>query len=144
MLLNEAFNAGKKIKKVLSSRENTIKLVCDRLRNVRSDKHKLSYEYLDICLEYGIFNDNKFIIQMLNSTFSSEDVTASLILGILNEDTEFITFSKATKLYNLNSSTLRNRRKRGGFKEYEIEKRGRDWWVSKKALERIYGICKEL
>lgn len=139
MLIEQAYKAGKKIKKAILDKKGDINLAAYKIKESKLNKHNLSYEYLQLCLDYNVTNDNEFMLNMLAENTSSEDVAISLCLGLLSEDSEFITFSEATKRYKLKDSTLRKKRGREGFNEGETYKQGRDWYVSIAAMERLYG-----
>lgn len=138
MFIYEAYNTGKKIKNVLKENKKDIRIVVYKLKEAK-DKLTLCDEYLRVLIDNDLTSKNDFMIDLLSEKNTLQDVKNALCLGILSEDEEFITFAEASKKYGLADGVLRKKRDRGAFKEYEIEKRGREWWISTNALEKIYG-----
>lgn len=139
MYIQKAYTAGQKIRKAILKHKGNLNIEAYKIKEVKLNKFNLISAYLELCLKYNVLNDNEFMIDLLAEETQSEDVALSIALGIMSEETEFIRFTDATKEYGLADGTLRKKLQRGGFLENEVEKRGRDWWVSKTAMERIYG-----
>jgi hypothetical protein len=52
---------------------------------------------------------------------------------------EVYTFTEAAKVYKLDTSTLRKAVAQNRFTEEEVDKKGKTWFVTKEAMERLYG-----
>lgn len=149
LLIEKAYLAGKNIKKAILDNNGDIKLATLKIQEMKGNKHNLSYEYLKLCLDYNVKNDNSFMVDMLadDVDVSSEEVGLSLALGLMSEedeaeeyDKDWITLKEAAELWGKSSSTLRRVIKGKNFKEeFDYKKEGRDWHIKRSAMERVYG-----
>lgn len=137
--IKDAYEAGKKIRDAILKNNGNLNLAVKAIQDAKINKTDLSYTYLSLCMEYKVFSDNLFIVDMLTDQTLSENVGISLCLGILSEDSEYIALSKAAEKYNLDGSTLRKAIKSGKLKEGEdcyYQEKG--YLIKKSALEREY------
>ncbi|KGM95578.1 hypothetical protein ADU90_12530 [Clostridium botulinum] len=138
MFINEAYETGKKIKKALQEKNKDVRSAAYKIKEAKN-KLDLCHEYLAILMDNDLQLENEFMLDLLKEKTEVKDVQLALCMGLLSENEKFISFAEASKKYGLADGVLRKKRDRGAFKEYEIEKRGREWWISTKALEKIYG-----
>lgn len=141
MLIEQAYNAGKKIRKAILEKGGDINTIVHKLQNVKYNMHDLSYEYLKICLDYNITNDNKFMVQMLADDIdeiTSNNVAISLCMGIMSED-EYISFTEASKRWGKDRTTIQKAKDSGRFSQNDWKKEGRNLYIKVSAMERIYG-----
>ncbi len=141
MLIEQAYNAGKKIRKAILEKNGDINTTVHKLQNTKHNIHDLSYEYLKICLDYNIANDNKFMVQMLADDveeITSHNVAISLCMGIMSED-EYISFLEASKRWGKDRTTIQKAKDSGKFNQNDWKKEGRNLYIKVSAMERIYG-----
>lgn len=138
MKIQEAYDAGKKIRDAINNNNGDIAKEAQSLEAVSNDKTKLCDAYLKLCVRYNISNNNDFIIEMLDEKYLPEVVMRNLLLGIISAD-EGISFVEAAKKWEIDRTTIQKAKTDGRLKENECWKIGRNSYVSLSAMKRIFG-----
>lgn len=104
-------------------------------------KEKFIEEYLKICVTISI-KTGEFILKVLNDEYDWKEVRTLLGLGILSEETEYLSLQEVAKKLNINDSTLRKAISTCKFNDVECYKENGKWMLSIEAVEREYGKIK--